>query len=318
MPTVSVQIVTYNSSVDIVDCLSAVLAQTHKLEQIIVIDNASADDTVEQVRSMIMKEQVSIKLVENTVNTGFAPAHNQALSLSSSDYALVLNPDVRLQPDYIEQIISYMEEDPQMGGATGLLLRQPATDTVDSTGLVLNSIWRAFDRGAGDQAEKWKQSGSVFGPSGAAAIYRRTMIEDISVQGQFFDEDFFAYKEDVDVAWRAQLLGWKSYYCAGAVGYHKRGWKKGGRSSQPLFIRRKSYINRYKMIYKNLSGLSWLKSLPKFLVYEIAANGYFLLREPKVLGAWWELIIEIPRLKEKRNEVKGKQRIKRETIEKQK
>lgn len=318
MPTVSVQIVTYNSSADIVDCLSAVLAQTHKLEQIIVIDNASADDTVEQVRSMIMKEQVSIKLVENTVNTGFAPAHNQALSLSSSDYALVLNPDVRLQSDYIEQIISYMEEDPQMGGATGLLLRQPATDTVDSTGLVLNSIWRAFDRGAGDQAEKWKQSGSVFGPSGAAAIYRRTMIEDISVQGQFFDEDFFAYKEDVDVAWRAQLLGWKSYYCAGAVGYHKRGWKKGGRSSQPLFIRRKSYINRYKMIYKNLSGLSWLKSLPKFLVYEIAANGYFLLREPKVLGAWWELIIEIPRLKEKRNEVKGKQRIKRETIEKQK
>ncbi|WP_068779053.1 glycosyltransferase family 2 protein [Paenibacillus sp. GM2] len=318
MPTVSVQIVTYNSSADIVDCLSAVLAQTHKLEQIIVIDNASADDTVEQVRSMIMKEQVSIKLVENTVNTGFAPAHNQALSLSSSDYALVLNPDVRLQPDYIEQIISYMEEEPQMGGATGLLLRQPATDTVDSTGLVLNSIWRAFDRGAGDQAEKWKQSGSVFGPSGAAAIYRRTMIEDISVQGQFFDEDFFAYKEDVDVAWRAQLLGWKSYYCAGAVGYHKRGWKKGGRSSQPLFIRRKSYINRYKMIYKNLSGLSWLKSLPKFLVYEIAANGYFLLREPKVLGAWWELIIEIPRLKEKRNEVKGKQRIKRETIEKQK
>lgn len=306
MPTVSVQIVTYNSSADIVDCLNCVLAQTYKLEQIIVIDNASVDDTVEQVRSFIKKEQASIELVENTVNIGFAPAHNQALSLSSSDYALVLNPDVRLQPDYIEQIVSYMEEHPQIGSATGLLLRQALTDTVDSTGLVMNSIWRAFDRGAGDQAEEWKQSGSVFGPSGAAAMYRRTMIDDISVQGQFFDEDFFAYKEDVDVAWRAQSLGWKSYYYAEAVGYHKRGWKEGGRSSQPLFIRRKSYINRYKMIYKNLSGLSWLKSLPKFLVYEIASNGYFLMREPKVLGAWGEFIKELPRLKEKRKEIKGK------------
>ncbi|GAA0378698.1 glycosyltransferase family 2 protein [Paenibacillus motobuensis] len=306
MPTVSVQIVTYNSSADIVDCLNCVLAQTYKPGQIIVIDNASADDTVEQVRSFIKKEKASIELVENAVNTGFAPAHNQALSLSSSDYALVLNPDVRLQPDYIERIISYMEEHPRVGSATGLLLRQSEADTVDSTGLVINSIWRAFDRGAGELAKDWKQSGSIFGPSGAAAMYKRTMIENISVQGQFFDEDFFAYKEDVDVAWRAQLLGWESYYCAEAVGYHKRGWKKGGRSSQPLFIRRKSYINRYKMIYKNLSGLSWLKKLPKFLVYEIASNGYFLLREPKVLGAWREFIKELPRLKEKRNEIKGK------------
>jgi len=306
MPTVSVQIVTYNSSADIVDCLNCVLAQTLRPGQIIVIDNASVDDTVEQVSTFITKQQVSIKLVENAVNTGFAPAHNQALSLSDSDYVLVLNPDVRLQPDYIERIVSYMEEHLQVGSATGLLLRESATETVDSTGLLMNSVWRAFDRGAGELAKDWKQSGLVFGASGAAAMYRRIMIDNISIQGQFFDEDFFAYKEDVDVAWRAQLLGWKSYYCSEAVGLHKRGWKKGGRSSQPLFIRRKSYINRYKMIYKNVSRGSWLKSLPKFLVYEIAANGYFLLREPKVLGAWGEFIKELPRLKEKRNEIMGK------------
>ena len=306
MPTVSVQIVTYNSTVDIIDCLKCVLVQNFKPEQIIIVDNASADDTVEEIRSFIRQQQASIELVENSVNTGFAPAHNQALSLSSSDYALVLNPDVRLQPDYIERIILYMEEHPQVGSATGLLLRQSATEIVDSTGLVMNSIWRAFDRGAGEPVEEWKQSGAVFGPSGAAAMYRRTMIENISVQGQFFDENFFAYKEDVDVAWRAQLLGWKSYYCAEAIGYHKRGWKKGGRNSQPLFIRRKSYINRYKMIYKNVAGTLWLKNLPKFLAYEIAANGYFLVREPKVLGAWREFIKELPLLKEKRNEIKGK------------
>lgn len=306
MEKVSVQIVTYNSSAYIVDCLNCVLAQTYKPGQIIVIDNASVDDTVEQVRSFIAKQRASIELVENAVNIGFAPAHNQALSLSSSDYALVLNPDVRLQSDYIERIVSYMEEHPQVGSITGLLLRESATDTVDSTGLVMNSIWRAFDRGEGDLAEKWKQSGSVFGPSGAAAMYRRTMIDDITVMGQFFDDDFFAYKEDVDVAWRAQLLGWKSYYCSDAVGYHKRGWKKGGRKSQPIFIRKVSFINRYKMIYKNLSGTSWLRHIPKLLVYEVATHGYILLREPKVLGAWFVFWRQLPELRRKRREIREK------------
>lgn len=328
LPNVSVHIVTYNSADDIVECLSAVRQQTYGIQQVVIIDNASSDDTVAHVTSFIEqvcdssnssepnhfdhmdsgKTDTQFLLVPNKRNTGFAPAHNQAIELTNTDYVLVLNPDVQLQPNYIELLIEYMKKHPNTGSATGLLLLKSMPDIVDSSGIVMNGIWRAFDRGAGEAAQLWHKSGDVFGVSGAAALYARTMIKDISIQGEFFDADFFAYKEDVDVAWRAQQFGWKAYYCAEAVGTHERGWKKGGRRQQPIFVRRMSYINRYKMIYKNLSGYGWLKQLPQLLFYELLTHGYILLREPKVLGAWKSFRQQLPTLKLKRQAIQRKQR----------
>lgn len=306
-PTVTVHIVTYNSAEDIEACLDAVWRQTYPIEKIVVIDNASKDETANRVREYVERNGTSqVQFVQNRMNTGFAPAHNQAMRMTQSDYVLVLNPDVELGADYVKRLIGQMERRPEIGSATGLLLLKSSSETVDSTGLTMNAIWRAFDRGAGEAAQQWSESGEVFGVSGAAAMYRRTMIEDISINGEFFDEDFFAYKEDVDVAWRAELLGWKAYYCADAIATHERGWKKGSRSSQPLFVRKYSYINRYKMIYKNLSGYRWLKYLPKLMAYEVASHGYMLLREPKVLGAWRDFGRKLPELREKRREIRGK------------
>ncbi|TYA11801.1 glycosyltransferase family 2 protein [Paenibacillus faecis] len=306
-PTVTIHIVTYNSAEDIEACLNAVLRQTYELQKIIVIDNASVDGTVGRVLKYIERtESQIIQLVPNPSNIGFASAHNQAIRMTESDYVLVLNPDVELEASYVERLVGEMERQPGIGSSTGLLLFQDAPEIVDSTGLVMNRIWRAFDRGAGEPRQQWSASGEVFGVSGAAAIYSRIMIDDISIQGQFFDEDFFAYKEDVDVAWRAGLLGWKAYYCAEALGIHKRGWKKGQRGARPLFIRQRSFINRYKMIYKNLSGAGWVRNLPQLLAYEIAVHGYMLLREPKVLGAWVDFWRQRPNLRAKRRELKEK------------
>ncbi len=304
--TVSVHIVTYNSSKDIESCLEAVIQQTYPVEQIILVDNDSGDDTLERTEAMRTHSGKEILVIPNRKNVGFAPAHNQAVRLSRADYMLILNPDVILTPTYVEYLVSIMNKDQGIGSATGMLVFQSHPEIIDSTGLVMNRIWRAFDRGAGESASNWKLSGDVFGVSGAAAMYSRTMIEAISVQGQFFDDDFFAYKEDVDVAWRGRLLGFKSYYCAEAVGYHKRGWKKGSRKQQPLFIRRCSFINRYKMMYKNLRPSAWKKQLLPLLAYEIAVHGYMLLREPKVLGAWLDFRKRLPELKEKRKWIQGR------------
>lgn len=304
-PTVTIQIVTYNSGDDIEECLNAARQQSYPIKEIIVIDNASTDGTADRVRAYIEQAQGSnVRFVPNATNTGFAPAHNQGTRLTQSDYVLVLNPDVQLGTEYVERLVEVMEHRPEVGSATGLLILKASPDIVDSTGLAMNGIWRAFDRGAGEPASQWRESGEVFGVSGAAAMYRRAMIDEISIAGEFFDEDFFAYKEDVDVAWRANLLGWKAYYCAEAVATHERGWKKGSRHSQPLFIRQYSYINRYKMIYKNLSGYRWIQSLPKLLAYELASNGYMLLREPKVLGAWKDFFHKLPDLREKRRGIR--------------
>ncbi|WP_059049297.1 glycosyltransferase family 2 protein [Paenibacillus senegalimassiliensis] len=306
-PTITVQIVTYNSADDIEDCLRAVQQQTYPVEKVLVIDNVSHDLTVERVQQVMEQEGGQrIELIRNSVNTGFAPAHNQGMRLTHSDYVLVLNPDVQLAPTYIERLVQSIQPHPKLGAATGRLLLKSSLDTIDSTGIVMKGTWRAFDRGMGEPANLWEKSGEVFGVSGAAALYKREMINKIEVGGEFFDEDFFAYKEDVDVAWRASLLGWKAFYCADALAYHERGWKPGSRRAQPLFIRRYSYINRYKMIYKNLTGSRWLKHLPGLLAYELASNGYMLLREPGVLGSWKTFFKTLPKLREKRREIREK------------
>ncbi|MNC53163.1 hypothetical protein D3C75_1025510 [compost metagenome] len=131
-------------------------------------------------------------------------------------------------------------------------------------------------------------------------MYSRRMIEDISVGGEFYDGDFFAYKEDVDVAWRAELFGWQAYFDAEAIGFHERGWKTAGRGGKSMFIRRISYINRYKMIYKNERARTLLLTLIYSLPYEIAAHGYMLIKEPKLIKAWSSYRTQRADLKRKR------------------
>ncbi|QWU15800.1 Glycosyltransferase, GT2 family [Paenibacillus sophorae] len=317
--TISVHIVTYNSEADIMDCLKAVQYQDYPVDRIIVVDNASSDGTVRNVEKWYEgaggddklgakgeESEYGCPLLLNSSNTGFAPAHNQAIAASDADYVLVLNPDVTLAPDYVSRLVARMEAEPGIGSATGKLLFKADPGTVDSTGLRMNKARRAFDRGAGEPAENWMESGEVFGVSGAAAMYSRRMIEEISVDGEFFDADFFAYKEDVDVAWRARLLGWKAYYVADAIGYHERGWKASGRSGKPLFIRRISYINRYKMIVKNEPLRTVLRTILWSLPYEIAAHGYMLLKEPKVLKAWRSFFAQWGSLRKKRKWVQDR------------
>lgn len=110
----------------------------------------------------------------------------------------------------------------------------------------INKARRAFDRGQGKAANAYDNPNEVFGVSGAAALYSSKMIKQISIDGEFFDEDFFAYKEDVDVAWRARIFGWGAAYVPGAIAYHERGWKTGSREKQPLFIRQHSFANRHQ------------------------------------------------------------------------
>ncbi|WP_246320263.1 glycosyltransferase family 2 protein [Paenibacillus qinlingensis] len=301
---VSIHIVTYNSAEHIDDCLEAVLKQSHLIDNIIVIDNASKDATHQKLNKWAEK----CTIILNKFNNGFAGGHNQAIRMTETEYCLILNPDVVLDQDYVHNIIQAVKGHARAGSATGKLLFKAAPHHIDSTGLVINKARRAFDRGAHQSGDHFQQSEEVFGVSGAAAMYSREMINDISLNGEFFDEDFFAYKEDVDVAWRAQLLGWKALYEPTAIAYHERGWKEGGRSSKPLFVRRLSYINRYKMMVKNDDIKAVMKHFFPLLVYECLSFVYALIREPKLLGAWLDFYRKCPELKIKRSLIRSKQR----------
>jgi GT2 family glycosyltransferase len=310
MKKVSVHIVTYNSEAYIRDCLEAVMAQSYPIDSIIIIDNNSSDGT-EHVLQPFLSE---LTYVKNKQNVGFAAGHNQAIRLSKCDYYLILNPDVKLNPDYVVHLMHYIESDPNIGSATGKLVFKQSPSMIDSTGLKMNKARRAFDRGAGSNSIESNQNGSVFGVSGAAALYTKRMVDDISIDGCFFDEDFFAYKEDVDIAWRSQLMGWTSVYGSMAMAYHDRGWKKGSRSTIPLFIRKYSYINRYKMMIKNDNPTYLMRHFIPLVVYELSSFTYLLIKEPKVLTAWIDLIKVLPDLIHKRKLIQKARKVDLSTI----
>src|SRR6476659_6194463 len=254
---VSVTIVTYNSGRFIKRCLESVLAQKYRLKQVIVIDNASTDGTID----ILEQFEDRCRVYCNDENVGFAAAQNQAIKLSSGDWVLTLNPDVLLLPNFIQALVDAGQVDPKVGTVCGKLLTIRATfdlpdkQLVDSTGIYFTPMLRHLDRGSQESDNgHYLNFEYVFGATAAAALYRRSMIEDISVLGEFFDPDFFVYLEDADVAWRAQLLGWKCIYTPLSRGYHVRNVLPGNRRALPPVINMHSVKNRFLMRMKNMTA----------------------------------------------------------------
>ncbi|MDI4650303.1 glycosyltransferase [Cohnella hashimotonis] len=283
--SVAICIVTFNSAEYIGNCLDHISRQTWSNLRTIIVDNASVDNTL----SIINNHPYPTDVIKNPINRGFAAAQNQAIQAGlNSNYFLVLNPDVSMECNYIYELINVMEKDSDIGSACGCLCFANEPNIVDSTGLAMNWARRASDRGSGRLQQDFIHEEDVFGVSGAAGMYRSAMIKHISLQQEFFDEDFFVYKEDVDVAWRAQLLGWRARYIPSARALHIRQWRSSvSRSSMSLKTRKHSYINRYLSLIKNENlGFKWWLRVPLFICYEVAINGFLILKDPAVLGAW--------------------------------
>lgn len=311
LPTVSVQIVTFNSEREILRCLESVFTQTYPLVDVFIIDNNSQDETLK-----LLGNVKNIHIIKNDYNNGFAGGHNQGFKLTNTDYVLVLNPDVCLHKDYVKNIVNNMERDKRIGMATGKLYKNIGKQILDSTGIIMRKNRRAFDRGSGEiDNGQYDDKTDVFGVSGAAAIYSRAMIDEVSIKKQFYDETFFAYKEDVDVSWRAQIYGWHAIFVPNAVAEHVRGWNESkSRTDISLFIRQKSYINRFYYILKNDQFSYYLLHLPIILLYEVPSLLYALLREPKLIIAWKLFIIEYKKMMEKRREIIMKKKVPNKVI----
>jgi GT2 family glycosyltransferase len=309
---VSVTIVTYNSGRFIKRCLESVLGQRYQRKEIVVIDNASEDGTAD----ILEQFEDRCRIVYNCSNVGFAAAQNQAIALSRGDWVLTLNPDVLLLPNFIEALMMAGQIDPKIGTVCGKLLTMtatfdiPAKPVVDSTGIYFNPMLRHLDRGSQEVDNgHYLQYEFVFGATAAAALYRREMIDDISLSGEFFDADFFVYREDADVAWRAQLMGWKCIYAPYARGYHVRKVLPGNRRALPPEINMHSVKNRFMMRIKNISSDLYWRNFVSITVRDIVVIMCCLLWEHTSLKAFWFLAKNWKQVLAKRRLIQQGQRV---------
>jgi GT2 family glycosyltransferase len=309
--SVCVAIVTCNSGRYIRRCLDAVLRQSGLALEVRVVDNASTDDT----RQILNDFRRRIAICHNPRNVGFAEAQNQIIRSTTADWVLTLNPDVLLLPGFIRRLRDAGEADPSTGSVCGKLLsigpgfRKLPDRRIDSTGIFFTPAMRHFDRGwhKPDQPS-FQNPEYVFGASAAAALFRRTMIEDVSIDGSFFDPDFFVYREDADVAWRALLLGWRCLYTPAATAYHVRTATPENRRSLSPVINMHSVKNRFLMRIKNVTGdlyrRHWLPMTMRDLV--VLGGSVF---EPRSLPAYWHLARCFSRALRQRRMIMSRRRV---------
>jgi GT2 family glycosyltransferase len=300
---VSVNIVTFNSAGDIEACLKSIGRQTFRDFRVRAFDNASTDGTVDRMQGF------DAEITRSTKNIGFAGAHNVLIRKSETDYVLVLNPDTVLRETFLEEIVRALDARRDAGSASGKLLRMDQI-TVDSTGIVMLRSQRHLDRGAGQpDLGQFDVAEDIFGPSGAAALYRRTALEDSSVNGEYFDENFFAYREDADLAWRLRLLGWNSIYVPSAVALHRRRVTPERRSELPGLINYHSVKNRFLLRINNMTGDLYKRDFWRITGRDAVVVGYVFLREWSSAPALAYVVRRLPRLWRKRRAIQSKVRV---------
>ncbi len=265
---VSIVAGTYNEQKYLDKFFASLYNQTYEdILEIILVDNGSRDGSVEHMRENYPK----VKLIQMGGNVGFCRQYNTGIKESKGEYVLILNVDMVLTEKYVEEVLRAAKRDECIGRVAGKLyfMREDGTFTniIDSAG---HSIDKGrWHKNIGDFLEddgSYDEEKYVFGVCGAAGFYKREMLEDIAIEGQYFDESFFQTIEDVDLDWRGQLRGWKCYYTPKAVAYHVR---KGSRWDKDRFIMYHHYKNRYLLIVKNDLVRSVLLCLPHIIWHEM-------------------------------------------------
>jgi len=312
--TISVHVLTHNSRPFLEPCLAGLSAQTRKPDRLLFIDCASGDGTAAWLRSAAARHQ-GLELLLLAENRGYAGGHNTGLKRLASDFVLLLNPDVRLHPAYLEETLAAFARHPRAGAVTGKLWRgddhlRPLTEPVlDSTGMIMTRNQRHLDRGAGQKDRgQFDREEEIFGVSGAAAVYRRAMLQDVEIGGEILDEAFFAYREDADLAWRARLMGWSAVYAPAATATHRRRVRPGSRRLVPAFVNRHSVKNRFLLRLKNQTPSNFRRTWLPGTLRDLSVIGYVLFREWSSIPGLLEVVARLGETRRKRRLIMARRR----------
>lgn len=310
---VSVAIVNWNGEKYLYKCIDSLLNQNYKNIEIIIIDNDSTDSSVKIIEDNFKEKVVLFK----NKNTGYAGGANKGIELSNGEYVIIANPNIVFGENYIEKCINKFSEDEAIGAVTGKLLKydfdtDEKLNVIDSAGISFNHYRQGIDIGQNEVDEgKYEEDKRVFGVCGAAAVFKKDALEKIKVSGEYFDNDFFAYKEDIDICWRLNLYGFKCYYVHDAISYHGRGMNssKGiintikNRRSQSEFLKGISFRNHYLMIIKNETNYAFEKDKSKIYIGVMKYLVFFMLFDRKCLKYVKEVKSKRSLMEAKRNQI---------------
>lgn len=341
--TLSICIVTWNSMKFIKDCLESIMKQSIWLAKdfeikiaINVVDNGSQDDTVDFIRN----NYPYVHILKNINNLGFSRAYNQAIKMQQTDWVLVLNTDVILEPDFLEKILIAAKNSKRdvaaLGGKVlkietvvenGGLSEKIKSDKLDSCGLEVRKSRQVKNIGEGEVDEgQYDELNEVFGFSGACVLFRREALEDVNFKDEYFDEDLFAYQEDYDLACRLQLYGWQSVFVPSAKAYHFRSASLGmlspwkfrkiikARKQKSQLTNYYSYKNHLCVLLKNEITENFWRYLPHIFWFELKKFIYLLFFETRTLGCLGKFFKLFGRMRLKRKIIMSRRKVTAEYI----
>ena len=286
---------------DRADCLehSLPLALAQEGAEVTVIDNASTDGTAELTRASGARH---LRLPERV---SWAAANNRGIEATDGEAVLLLNADCFLHPGFLAAAGPRLEGE-RVGSVTPKLLRtegplpEQRLDAIDCIGMTVDRRRKNGLLGHGRPGLAYDEPGPAFGPDGAAALLRRETLEDCALDGQVLDEALEKWASDVDLLWRAHVLGWSSVYEPRALGWHVRSYSPSTRAAVPERDRRVQFRNRYLMMAANDTPAGLARDLPRILPYELLALGHVLLRERHLLSGYAEARRLLPRARRRR------------------
>lgn len=305
MAPVAAALANWNGMKYIGQCLEALGAQTCPLAEVVVVDNGSTDGSKEWIR----QHHPQVRLIENSHNRGVAAGYNQAIAACAQPYILVLNTDVFLAPGFVEQALEGFACGADVAAVTGRVF-QEATRELLNGGFFLRRQLRL------SHSENLESPEEVFGATGAVVLFRRQALEDLKVEGEYFDESYFSYGEDIDLAWRAQLYGWKVRFQPGPFARHVGSGSLDGRlrfAEKPAFFQRHVLKNRYLTVLKNASPGVLLYLLPWLALTELLLWPWLLLRwplkAPYLALAWVDAVRLLPVALRRRRHIQQRRRV---------
>ncbi len=302
-----VSLVTWNSAQYLAELLQSLKAQTLQSLELLVTDNASTDDTVVRLSELLPTLPFPATLFREKENMGFARAHNHHIREAirrKAKFFMIINPDCILEAHACALLLQTLEGHDRAGSAGGKILRArfvmrngltelQKLPTIDSTGLLVTRARQWKERGYGEEDRGQYAEGDVFGVTGAFALYRLRALMDtglmLSGRREFFDEDFFSYKEDIDLGWRLQLFGWSARYTPHAIAWHHRTFGSDRRNLVPARLRALSWRNHFFVLLKNDDMT--LAHLPLLFMRECAKFFWILFREPATLQLFPSIFI---------------------------